>query len=132
MDEGREGKCAAEEKPFRKINLTFFFFLFQTVNAFHILLMTKHFNDVSRMVASEILRLPEIPKRVSVIEKWAAVADICRCLHNFNGVLQICAAFTNSSVFRLKRTWEKLNKTVSVQRQSEKVGGGVLGNEAHK
>ena len=124
MDEGREGKCAAEEKPFRKINLTFFFFLFQTVNAFHILLMTKHFNDVSRMVASEILRLPEIPKRVSVIEKWAAVADICRCLHNFNGVLQICAAFTNSSVFRLKRTWEKLNKTVSVQRQSEKVGGG--------
>ncbi|XP_017491092.1 PREDICTED: ras-specific guanine nucleotide-releasing factor 1-like, partial [Rhagoletis zephyria] len=83
----------------------------KTVNAFHILLMTKHFNDVSRMVASEILRLPEIPKRVSVIEKWAAVADICRCLHNFNGVLQICAAFTNSSVFRLKRTWEKLNKT---------------------
>lgn len=87
----------------------------KTVNAFHILLMTKHFNDVSRMVASEILRLPEIPKRVSVIEKWAAVADICRCLHNFNGVLQICAAFTNSSVFRLKRTWEKLNKTQTKQ-----------------
>lgn len=36
-----------------------------------------------------------------------------RCLHNFNGVLQICSAFTNSSVFRLKRTWEKLTKSVS-------------------
>lgn len=57
----------------------------------------------------------EIPKRVAVIEKWAAVADICRCLHNFNGVLQICASFTNSSVFRLKRTWEKLSKTVNKQ-----------------
>lgn len=76
--------------------------------------MTKHFNDISRLVASEILLVAEIPKRVSVIEKWAAVADICRCLHNFNGVLQICAAFTNSSVFRLKRTWEKVTKTVIV------------------
>nr|XP_027204106.1 ras guanine nucleotide exchange factor Y-like isoform X3 [Dermatophagoides pteronyssinus] len=79
--------------------------------AFHILLMTKHFNDISRLVASEVLRVPEIHKRVAIIEKWAAVADICRCFHNFNGVLQICAAFTNSSVYRLKRTWEKVAKT---------------------
>ncbi|XP_054160727.1 ras-specific guanine nucleotide-releasing factor 1-like [Oppia nitens] len=83
----------------------------KTTKAFHILLMTRHFNDISRLVASEIMRVPEIPKRVAIIEKWAAVADICRCLHNFNGVLQICAAFTNSSVFRLKRTWEKVCKT---------------------
>ncbi|CAK9250675.1 unnamed protein product, partial [Sphagnum jensenii] len=82
-----------------------------TTKAFHILLMTRHFNDISRLVASEIMRVPEIPKRVAIIEKWAAVADICRCFHNFNGVLQICAAFTNSSVFRLKRTWEKVCKT---------------------
>lgn len=79
--------------------------------AYHILLMTRRFNEMSRAVTSEILRQPEISKRVSVIEKWAAVADICRCLHNFNGVLQICAAFTNSSVFRLKKTWEKVCKT---------------------
>ena len=46
------------------------------------------------------------------VEKWAAVADICRCLHNFNGVLQVCAAFTNSSVFRLKKTWERIGKSV--------------------
>lgn len=74
--------------------------------------MTRHFNDISRLVASEIMRASEMQKRISIIEKWAAVADICRCLHNFNGVLQICAAFTNSSVFRLKRTWEKVAKTV--------------------
>lgn len=85
----------------------------KVTKAHHILLMTKRFNETSRAVASEILRQPEISKRVSVIEKWAAVADICRCLHNFNGVLQICAAFTNSSVFRLKKTWEKVCKTVS-------------------
>ncbi|GBO41855.1 Ras-specific guanine nucleotide-releasing factor 2, partial [Araneus ventricosus] len=77
----------------------------------NILLMTRRFNDVSRIVVSEIMRAPMMSTRVSIIEKWAAVADICRCLHNFNGVLQICAAFMNSSVFRLKKTWEKVSKT---------------------
>ena len=45
-------------------------------------------------------------------EKWTAVADICRCLHNYNGVMQVCAAFTNSSVYRLRKTWERVSKTV--------------------
>ncbi|CAL1269973.1 unnamed protein product [Larinioides sclopetarius] len=77
----------------------------------NILLMTRRFNDVSRLVVSEIMRAPMMSTRITIIEKWAAVADICRCLHNFNGVLQICAAFMNSSVFRLKKTWEKVSKT---------------------
>lgn len=51
--------------------------------------------------------------RVAAIEKWTAVADICRCLHNFNGVLQICAAFTSAPIFRLKKTWDKVPKNVS-------------------
>ncbi|KAF7269538.1 hypothetical protein GWI33_017431 [Rhynchophorus ferrugineus] len=76
----------------------------------HIVMMTKRFNEVSRLVASEILRRPNMASRVSAIEKWATVADITRCLHNFNGVLQICSAFTNASIFRLKRTWEKVSK----------------------
>ena len=38
------------------------------------------------------------------------VADICRYLRNFNGVLQIMAAFVNSSVFRLKQTWDRISK----------------------
>ncbi|XP_061932914.1 ras-specific guanine nucleotide-releasing factor 1 isoform X3 [Apis cerana] len=77
----------------------------------HILLMTKRFNEVSQLVVSEIIRRSNMAARVAVIEKWAAVADISRVLHNYNGVLQICAAFTNSSVFRLKKTWEKVSKT---------------------
>ncbi|CAH1974509.1 unnamed protein product [Acanthoscelides obtectus] len=77
----------------------------------HIILMTKRFNDISRLVVSEILTRKTLAARVAAIEKWAAVGDICRCLHNFNGVLQICSAFTNTSVFRLKKTWEKVSKT---------------------
>lgn len=85
----------------------------KALKAPHIILMTKRFNEVSRLVVSEIMRRNSITGRIAAIEKWAAVADISRCLHNFNGVLQICAAFTNSAVFRLKKTWEKVSKTVS-------------------
>nr|CAD7420106.1 unnamed protein product [Timema poppensis] len=77
----------------------------------HIILMTRRFNEMSQLVVSEIVRRSNMTSRIAAIEKWAAVADISRCLHNFNGVLQVCAAFTNSSVFRLKKTWEKVSKT---------------------
>lgn len=85
----------------------------KAIKAPHILLITKRFNDVSRLVSSEIIRVPELHRRVAIIEKWTNVAHICRVVHNFNGVLQICAAFTNSAVFRLKKTWDKIPKTVS-------------------
>ncbi|XP_052122507.1 ras-specific guanine nucleotide-releasing factor 2-like [Frankliniella occidentalis] len=83
----------------------------KNVKAPRIEAMTKRFNQMSALVVSEIIRRPNITARVAVIEKWAAVADIARCLHNFNGVLQICAAFNNNVVFRLKKTWEKVSKT---------------------
>ncbi|CAH1796894.1 unnamed protein product [Owenia fusiformis] len=77
----------------------------------HVLLVSKRFNEVSRLVVSEIIgRHGSITDRLACIEKWAAIADICRCMHNYNGVLQICAAFVNCSVYRLKRTWERLPK----------------------
>lgn len=88
----------------------------KAIKAPHILLITKRFNDVSRLVSSEIIRVPELSRRVAIIEKWTNVAHICRVVHNFNGVLQICAAFTNSAVFRLKKTWDAIPKTVSRQR----------------
>jgi len=68
--------------------------------------------QVSRLVVTEIVSRQNLQERVACIEKWAAIADICRCMHNYNGVLQICAAFVNSSVYRLKKTWEKLSKQV--------------------
>ncbi|XP_041368344.1 ras-specific guanine nucleotide-releasing factor 2-like isoform X7 [Gigantopelta aegis] len=76
----------------------------------HVLLVSKRFNEVSRLVVSEIVSRSNLQDRVTCIEKWAAIADICRCMHNYNGVLQICAAFVNSSVYRLKKTWEKVPK----------------------
>jgi len=47
---------------------------------------------------------------VIVFSFSGTVADICRYLRNFNGVLQIMAAFVNSSIYRLKQTWDRISK----------------------
>uniref|UniRef100_A0A8C2XE93 Ras protein specific guanine nucleotide releasing factor 1 n=1 Tax=Cyclopterus lumpus TaxID=8103 RepID=A0A8C2XE93_CYCLU len=78
----------------------------------YIMRTTKHFNDISNLIATEILRCDDVVTRVLVIEKWVAVADICRCLHNYNAVLEITSSLNRSSVFRLKKTWLKASKQV--------------------
>ncbi|XP_075391885.1 ras-specific guanine nucleotide-releasing factor 1 [Tenrec ecaudatus] len=76
----------------------------------YIMKTTKHFNDISNLIASEIIRNEDINVRVSAIEKWVAVADICRCLHNYNAVLEITSSMNRSAIFRLKKTWLKVSK----------------------
>lgn len=68
--------------------------------------------QISNLIATEILRCEDVVTRVAVIEKWVAVADICRCLHNYNAVLEITSSLNRSSVFRLKKTWLKVSKQV--------------------
>lgn len=68
--------------------------------------------QTSSLVASEILKHQSPSTRATVVEKWAAVAVVCRDLHNFNSVLEIISAFMSSSIYRLKKTWEKVSKQV--------------------
>lgn len=82
----------------------------KNVRAPNILRVTKRFNETSSLVASEILKHQSPSARATVIEKWVAVAEVCRNLHNFNSVLEISSAFMSSSIYRLKKTWEKVSK----------------------
>ena len=66
--------------------------------------------QVCRLVVTEIVLRTNIQERVNCIEKWTTIADILHRMHNYNGVLQICAAFVNSSIYRLSKTWELLAK----------------------
>ncbi|CAG02359.1 unnamed protein product, partial [Tetraodon nigroviridis] len=76
----------------------------------YIMRTTKHFNDISNRIATEILHCDDVNMRAAVIEKWVAVADICRCLHNYNALLEITSSLNRSSIFRLKKTWLKVSK----------------------
>ncbi|KAJ8778283.1 hypothetical protein J1605_013782 [Eschrichtius robustus] len=72
----------------------------------------RKWRHISNLIASEIIRNEDINARVSAIEKWVAVADICRCLHNYNAVLEITSSMNRSAIFRLKKTWLKVSKQV--------------------
>ncbi|XP_067827246.1 ras-specific guanine nucleotide-releasing factor 1 isoform X3 [Heptranchias perlo] len=76
----------------------------------YIMKTTKRFNDISNLIASEILKSDDVNIRTGAIEKWVAVADICKCLHNYNAVLMITSALNRSAIFRLKKTWLKVSK----------------------
>lgn len=68
--------------------------------------------QMSNLVASQIMSHTDVGSRASSIEKWVAVADICRCLNNYNGVLEITSALNRSAIYRLKKTWAKVSKQV--------------------
>jgi predicted ferric reductase len=57
------------------------------------------FRQMSRLVVTEIITQPCMTTRVQCIEKWAAVADICKCLHNFNGVLQVLSVICDTCLY---------------------------------
>ncbi|KAG5841036.1 hypothetical protein ANANG_G00195330 [Anguilla anguilla] len=76
----------------------------------YIMKTSQHFNDMSNLVASQIMTHTDVGSRASSIEKWVAVADICRCLNNYNGVLEITSALNRSAIYRLKKTWAKVCK----------------------
>ncbi|TKS78305.1 Ras-specific guanine nucleotide-releasing factor 2 [Collichthys lucidus] len=68
---------------------------------------------MSNLVASQIMTHTDVGSRANSIEKWVAVADICRCLNNYNGVLEITSALNRSAIYRLKKTWAKISKQIS-------------------
>ncbi|XP_037609518.1 ras-specific guanine nucleotide-releasing factor 2 isoform X4 [Sebastes umbrosus] len=76
----------------------------------YIMKTSQHFNDMSNLVASQIMTHTDVGSRAGSIEKWLAVADICRCLNNYNGVLEITSALNRTAIYRLKKTWAKVCK----------------------
>ena len=65
------------------------------------------------MVATEVINGETLELRAQRIGFWITVAARCRDLNNFNSVLQITSGLMKSSVYRLKRSWELVNRQVS-------------------
>ncbi|ORZ25027.1 ras guanine nucleotide exchange factor domain-containing protein [Absidia repens] len=69
----------------------------------------EYSNQVTAWVTDSILSKEELKKRSAVVKHWVYVAEKCRLLHNYNTCMAILSAFDNSSVGRLKRTWETMS-----------------------
>ncbi|KAI8058987.1 ras guanine nucleotide exchange factor domain-containing protein [Gongronella butleri] len=69
----------------------------------------EYSNQVTSWVTDSILSKEELKKRSNILKHWIMVAEKCRLLHNYNTCMAILSAFDNSSVGRLKRTWETMS-----------------------
>ncbi len=73
--------------------------------------LTNRFNKLSRWVSYEICVCPDIRERRTMLEKWIAVASLCKEQYRaFGIVMVIVGGLTSSAVFRLRRTWESLGR----------------------
>ncbi|KAK4444406.1 ras guanine nucleotide exchange factor A [Podospora aff. communis PSN243] len=64
---------------------------------------------LSHLVADTILQYEEVKKRASVIKHWIKIAHQCQCLHNYDALMAITCALTDTSIKRLRITWENVS-----------------------
>ncbi|KAL7748118.1 hypothetical protein RI367_006474 [Sorochytrium milnesiophthora] len=72
--------------------------------------MASSFNQMSYWVATEICTQPELKARCKVVEKMIKIAKECRRERNYNSLMAIISGLSQSSVIRLKQTWENVQE----------------------
>ncbi|KAF3934768.1 hypothetical protein ABW20_dc0108280 [Dactylellina cionopaga] len=74
--------------------------------AVNVLAMTKLSTQMALWIAFTILNDPDPKKRAAVIKHWIKIADKLFEMANFNTMMAIICALNNSTIVRLKKTWE--------------------------
>eukprot|EP01102_Stenamoeba_stenopodia_P014624 TRINITY_DN4881_c0_g1_i2.p1 TRINITY_DN4881_c0_g1~~TRINITY_DN4881_c0_g1_i2.p1 ORF type:complete len:1169 (+),score=349.70 TRINITY_DN4881_c0_g1_i2:173-3679(+) len=78
------------------------------IKAPNIIAMIKRFNYVSRWVATEIVKGETLKDRTNILKTMLEVAEKCKMLNNFNGMMEIISGLQSSAIYRLKQTWAAL------------------------
>ena len=68
--------------------------------------MSAFTTGLTNLVVDSILQYDEVKKRAVVIKQWIKIASQCSSLSNFDALMAITCALTNTSVKRLKMTWD--------------------------
>jgi len=71
--------------------------------------LAKQFNQISFWVATSIVRESSAKKRAKLIKFFIKVAVNLRQMSDFNSLMQVLSGMNNSSVQRLKKTWQQLS-----------------------
>ena len=74
--------------------------------------MARLSTDLANLVADNILQAEDPKKRAIIIKQWTKIADKLLDLSNYHSLMAIVCSLTQSTIMRLKRTWECVsNKT---------------------
>eukprot|EP01114_Cavostelium_apophysatum_P011726 TRINITY_DN2614_c0_g1_i1.p1 TRINITY_DN2614_c0_g1~~TRINITY_DN2614_c0_g1_i1.p1 ORF type:complete len:1239 (-),score=341.51 TRINITY_DN2614_c0_g1_i1:57-3773(-) len=87
----------------------------------NLLKLIERFNQFSSWVSYMIVKEAALKKRVALVQKFIRLAKECEQLNNFNCVFEIISGLQQSSVYRLKKTWELIRKEKEHQMLEELV-----------
>ncbi|KAK2071322.1 hypothetical protein P8C59_005757 [Phyllachora maydis] len=76
------------------------------VGAPNVKAMSSFTTGLSIFVAETILNHEEIKKRAAIVKHWIKVANQCLALYNYDAVMAINCALTDTSIKRLRITWD--------------------------
>jgi hypothetical protein len=76
----------------------------------NVLALIEHFNQVSQQCTTMIVMASGLKQRKAVVEKLLLVAHELLNLNSFNMAMAVKAAFSHSSIYRLKHTFASLSK----------------------
>lgn len=68
--------------------------------------MSAFTTGLTNLVVDTILHHEEVKKRAVVIKHWIKIASQCSVLHNYDALMAITCALTDTSIKRLKMTWD--------------------------
>ncbi|KAK3293635.1 ras guanine nucleotide exchange factor domain-containing protein [Chaetomium fimeti] len=68
--------------------------------------MSVFTTGLTNLVVDTILHYEEVKKRANVIKQWIKIANQCSLLHNYDALMAITCALTDTSIKRLKMTWD--------------------------
>jgi hypothetical protein len=80
----------------------------------NLLRFIHRFNQVSKWIAAEIVRVENLRQRVNVLAHAINIAQKCLDLHNLNACMAIMSGLQSTAVFRLKQTWAGLPKVTTL------------------
>ena len=81
----------------------------QGVHTPNVKAMMAFTTGLSHLVADTILQYEEVKKRAMVIKHWIKIAHQCQGLHNYDALMAITCALTDTSIKRLRITWENVS-----------------------
>ncbi|KAK3990719.1 ras guanine nucleotide exchange factor domain-containing protein [Cladorrhinum sp. PSN332] len=79
------------------------------VGAPNVKAMSAFTTGLSNLVADSILAFDEVKRRALVIKHWIKIANQCSILHNYDALMAITCALTDTSIKRLKITWDSVS-----------------------
>ncbi|KAJ3439061.1 guanine nucleotide exchange factor [Anaeramoeba flamelloides] len=76
----------------------------------NVIKMIQRFNKCSIWISNCVLSNEKVSHRTAMIEQCIEIAQECKLIGNFNGIMEIISGLHRASVARLRKSWDRISK----------------------